>query len=105
MTHPTTEQQRELSELAAVDASTIYPVPDDAGHEIDPDLCAWIPGDVKPVHEGPYVREFDEGEGLSWWNDGQWFTDSFFGPASDIQDAPWAGLTRESAAAIAKGEK
>lgn len=55
-------------------------------------LTPWIDGDVKPVNEGPYLRQFDEGEALSWWYEDQWNMDSFFAGPSDIQDAPWRGV-------------
>jgi len=71
---------------------SIFPVPDDAGDEVDSMLTEWQPGDTRPAHDGAYLRQFDEGEGLSWWYEGRWNMDSFFAGPSDIQDAPWCGL-------------
>ncbi|HHA2858095.1 TPA: hypothetical protein ACOFDH_000468 [Stenotrophomonas maltophilia] len=55
-------------------------------------MTGWISGSVKPHHEGPYLRQFDEGEALSWWHEGRWNMDSFFAGPSDIQNASWRGF-------------
>ncbi len=74
------------------DEIEVFPLPDDAGDELDDMLTEWQPGNVLPTHEGAYLRDFEEGEGLSWFYDGKWNMDSFFAGPSDIQDAPWRGL-------------
>ena len=53
-------------------------------------MSPWQNGDSKPTEEGPYLREFDEGEAVSWFKDGEWTRDGFF--ASDIQNARWRGM-------------
>lgn len=75
-----------------MNTENVMPVPDDAGDEIDQLLTEWIAGTHKPVHEGAYIRDFDEGEGISWWHEDRWNMDSFFAGPSDIQNAPWRGL-------------
>lgn len=81
-----------------VDVLAVMPLHDEEAP--DEVLTAWIDGDVKPHHEGPYVREFDEGEGLSWWYEGQWHMDSFFAGPSGIQNAPWRGIDSAALASI-----
>lgn len=56
----------------------------------------WQDGSRKPAIDGPYLREFDEGEAISWFTDGKWTRDGFFD--SDIQDARWRGLAAQAAA-------
>jgi hypothetical protein len=56
-------------------------------------LSEWQDGQSKPATDGPYFREFDEGEAVSWFLNGEWTRDGFF--ASDIQDARWRGLVAE----------
>lgn len=67
----------------------IKPIPENfTGDESQ--LSDWQPGGQKPATEGPYLREFDEGEAISIWSESKWLRDGFF--PSDIQDAPWRGL-------------
>lgn len=56
----------------------------------DADLSPWQSGDTKPEAPGLYLRQFDEGEGVTEFRDGQWLRDGFF--PSDVQRAPWRGL-------------
>ena len=53
-------------------------------------LTDWQSGQDKPSEDGLYLRDFDEGEALSEFREGQWLFDGFF--PSSIQDAPWRGL-------------
>ena len=62
-----------------------------SGDEDDSDLGLWQSGETKPTIEGTYLREFDEGQGISEFNEGKWLRDGFF--PSDIQDARWRGRT------------
>ena len=74
---------------AAFKTAAIKPIPEDfQGPESD--LSDWQTGTDKPAIEGPYLREFAEGEAISTWCDGKWLRDGFF--PSDIQDAPWRGI-------------
>lgn len=74
---------------AAFKTAAIKPIPEDfQGPESD--LSDWQAGTDKPAIEGPYLREFAEGEAISTWCDGKWLRDGFF--PSDIQDAPWRGI-------------
>ena len=84
-------------EGCAESATTVFPLHGDESEESD--LSEWQPGTSKPAIEGRYLREFDEGEAISWFTDGKWTRDGFFD--SDIQDAPWRGLAAQAAA---KGE-
>lgn len=98
----TTEQTRDaLAQLEAVLALSEYDVLPVMDHPLSPRdgegpeaaMTEWIAGSVKPRHDGPYLRQFDEGDALSWWYEGRWNADSFFAGASDIQDAPWRGFS------------
>ena len=67
----------------------INPIPEDfQGSESE--LSDWQEGASNPSIEGPYLRDFDEGEAISIWGEGKWLRDGFF--PSDIQDAPWRGV-------------
>jgi len=55
-------------------------------------LTEWMDGTAKPEEDGPYLRQFDEGEAISWWYEKAWHMDSFFAGPSDIQNAPWKGI-------------
>lgn len=67
----------------------VKPIPEDFEGD-ESQLSDWQAGDAKPAYEGPYLRDFNEGEATSIWGDGKWRRDGFF--ASDIQDAPWRGI-------------
>lgn len=67
----------------------VHPLPDMEKRGAK-ELTRWMPGDVKPVRDGNYLREFEEGAALSEFHNGEWLRDGFF--ASDIQDARWRGL-------------
>lgn len=69
--------------------ATITPIPEDFQGD-DSELSDWQLGTDKPVIEGPYLRDFEEGEAISVWGDGKWLRDGFF--PSDVQDAPWRGI-------------
>lgn len=71
---------------------TIYPLPQSL-EATEAQLSDWQVGDTKPAIEGPYLRDLDGGEAVSFYSDGQWRLDCFF--KSDIQNAPWRGM-RES---------
>ena len=81
-------------EGCAESATTVFHLHGDESEESD--LSEWQPGTSKPAIEGRYLREFDEGEAISWFTDGKWTRDGFFD--SDIQDAPWRGLAAQAAA-------
>ena len=67
---------------------TVHPIP--LHFEGDEDgLTEWQRGQVKPEVDGYYLREFDEGNAISEFWEGEWLSDGFF--PSDIQDAPWRG--------------
>jgi hypothetical protein len=67
----------------------VYPLPDTRKRKAI-ELTDWFPGNAKPELPGLYLREFDEGDALSEFSDGEWLRDGFF--PSDIQDARWRGL-------------
>lgn len=69
--------------------ATIKPIPEDF-QGAESELSSWQTGTTKPTIEGPYLRDFDEGEAISTWSDGKWLRDGFF--PSDVQDAPWRGI-------------
>lgn len=75
--------------LQGLTMTKIAPIPEDFQGS-DSDLSDWQAGTDKPAIEGPYLRDFDEGEALSTWADGKWLRDGFF--PSDVQDAPWRGI-------------
>lgn len=69
--------------------SRIFPFAENV--EVDEScLTDWQSGQYKPSEDGLYLRDFDEGEALSEFREGQWLFDGFF--PSSIQDAPWRGL-------------
>ena len=70
-------------------SQTVRPLPD---KYVVPDaqLSDWQAGEAKPGIDGLYLREFEEGEGVSEFHHGKWLREGFF--PSDIQDAPWRGL-------------
>lgn len=55
-------------------------------------LYPWQAGTSKPAIDGRYLRDFDEGMAISVFIGGEWTRDGFF--ASDVQDAPWRGLSK-----------
>lgn len=67
----------------------IHPLPDRSKRKAS-DLSPWQDGELKPVSNGLYLREFEEGNGTSEFHDGAWLRDGFF--PSDLQDARWRGL-------------
>ena len=69
--------------------ATIKPIPEDF-QGAESELSSWQTGTTKPTIEGPYLREFDEGEAISTWCEGKWLRDGFF--PSDVQDSPWRGI-------------
>lgn len=71
------------------------------GDEDESELSDWQPGGTKPMLEGAYLREFDEGSGTSEFNAGVWLRDGFF--PSDIQNARWRGRAQPAAAGITAG--
>lgn len=77
----------------AIDPTHVFPVPDTEEAQAQSGLEAGpiMPGSVKPVREGRYLRYFEEHDDWAWseWLNGHWTYDGFF--ASDIQDAPWRG--------------
>ena len=73
------------------DEKKVYPAPEEGGKSPVLKVGPWMDGSIKPTIDGMYLRRFDEGDGLSWWFNDCWNTDSFFGGESDIQDAPWKG--------------
>ena len=74
----------------AVAVPQVFPLQGDESDEDD--LSPWQAGGSKPATEGRYLRDFDEGMAISWFSGGEWTRDGFF--ASDIQDAPWRGLSK-----------
>lgn len=95
-----------MAETKPVDVMQVVPVGDHPLSPSDADgaiecLSGWIDGSVKPHHDGPYLRQFDEGEALSWWHNGTWNMDSFFAGPSDVQAAPWRGFDIAALAALA----
>lgn len=92
-----TAETKKMDVLAVVPLEDHPLSPDDAGEEF---FTNWIAGDIKPHHEGPYLRQFDEGEALSWWYENRWNMDSFFAGASDIQHAPWRGFDLAALAGV-----
>lgn len=74
-----------------VGPDAVYPVPEDREDSQSLEPGPWMPGDMKPVREGGYLRAFDEGDAFSTWRGGTWHTGDFFDRESDIQDAPWRG--------------
>ncbi|WP_200844036.1 hypothetical protein [Pantoea sp. 18069] len=80
----------------AVAVPQVFPLQGDESDEDD--LSPWQAGSSKPATEGRYLRDFDdEGVGISVFIGGEWTRDGFF--ASDIQDAPWRGLSKPAAPA------
>lgn len=75
------------------DPRNVFPVPlteaeqEASGLEAGPVMD----GNVKPAHEGRYLRYFDDVDDWAWseFAGGEWTRDGFF--ASDVQDAPWRG--------------
>ena len=67
----------------------IYPLPDHNVHRAS-ELSKWQAGSDKPTIDGEYLRQFDEGDAVSEFHNGEWLRDGFF--ASDIQDTRWRGL-------------
>lgn len=71
----------------------VFPVPQSEQEQLESGMLAGpeMPGDVKPVREGSYLRYFDDCEDWAWseWDGKEWLRDGFF--ASDVQDAPWKG--------------
>lgn len=67
-------------------------VPLCAGLDRIPDalLSDWIDGSIKPGIDGPYLRDFPDGEAVSWFKEGSWTRDGFF--ESDDQGLPWRGI-------------
>lgn len=77
-----------------MNASNVFPLPDKQRRQAK-ELTRWMPGEKKPVQDGIYLREFDEGVAVSEFHKGEWLRDGFF--ASDIQDARWRGLKTPNA--------
>jgi hypothetical protein len=96
-----TEAGRKVVDVLAVVPLGDHPLSPADGEGPESAMSGWITGDIKPHHDGPYLRQFAEGEALSWWYDGQWNGDSFFAGPSDIQDAPWRGFDAGALAAMA----
>ena len=86
-------EHRSTSMADHPDPSQVFPVPESSeaqaasGLEPGPSM----PGSAKPVHEGRYLRYFDDVDDWAWseWKGREWTRDGFF--ASDVQDAPWRG--------------
>ncbi|QXW20225.1 hypothetical protein KXJ72_18170 (plasmid) [Comamonas aquatica] len=74
--------------------TAIYPLPDglEASEE---QMTDWQGGDLKPEVEGPYLRDLEDGEAVSFYSGGKWRRDCFF--SSDIQNAPWRGMREKEA--------
>ena len=66
---------------------------DAPGVPVDDMLGPWQSGDSRPKKDGPYLRQFDEGDAISWFEDGTWrMGDDFFSHISDVQNVPWRGV-------------
>ena len=67
----------------------ILPLPDNVRRQAS-ELSPWQDGETKPLQDGPYLREFDEGEAVSEFRHNEWLRDGFF--PSDVQNVRWRGL-------------
>lgn len=80
-------------EISNTDPRTVYPVPRTAEEQIASGLVPSpiMAGDVKPAHDGRYLRYFDDVDDWGWseFIEGRWTRDGFFD--SDLQEAPWRG--------------
>ena len=66
----------------------------------------WIPGEVKPIRDGKYLREFDDDDRVfSWWRNGRWYTQDFFNTESDVSDVPWRGSVPKPSAKKSSGKR
>ena len=77
----------------------VYPLPNRVKRKAS-ELSPWQSGFNKPEIDGLYLREFDEGDGVSEFHNGEWRRDGFF--LSDIQDARWRGLRSKPTATDTK---
>ena len=80
-------------EISEQDPRSVFPVPLTEREQAVSGLLPGpiMSGDVTPVHEGRYLRHFDDIDDWGWsqFVDGKWTRDGFFG--SDVQRAPWRG--------------
>ena len=65
-------------------------------------LTDWIPGDVKPIRPGVYVREFIDVFAFSMWTGVQWQVGASTASeaaksrkVSSLQDKRWRGLAAD----------
>lgn len=80
-------------EISNKDPRSVYPVPLTEEDQAKSGLMAGpiMGGDIKPAHEGRYLRYFGDVDDWGWseFVDGKWTRDGFFD--SDVQDTPWRG--------------
>jgi len=76
--------------------ANVFPVPEtrEAQEASGLDPGPIMRGSVKPLHDGRYLRFFEDEDDWAWseFRDGEWTYDGFF--ASDIHEAPWRGGVR-----------
>lgn len=82
---PTTKEAMECT------PDDVWPVPDGRPKNLVPG--PWMPGALKPVREGRYLRHWQgsDDKAYSFFRKGVWFCSEFWDSKSDAQDIPWRG--------------